>query len=96
LKFLLVRCALAGTGTTQMLWSHYGDKHKGICIGLEIGAEVDIKELRYVSDWQAVDVSPLMEAAARRETLQVSESAFQAAQETRHSNAGHEGEGMAL
>jgi hypothetical protein len=51
-----------------VLWSHYGDKHKGICLGLDIGAAVEVQEACYVETQQALNADALLAAAAQIET----------------------------
>ena len=51
-----------------MLWSHYGDKHQGICLGFDIGPSVEIQEARYVATQRALDAGTLVSAAAHVET----------------------------
>lgn len=36
-----------------LMWSHYGDKHKGICLGFDVADEV-IRKVRYVSEVEVV------------------------------------------
>jgi hypothetical protein len=38
-----------------MLWSHYADKHKGICLGLEITASAEVNEPLYVAHREQFD-----------------------------------------
>ena len=37
-----------------LLWSHYGDRHKGVCLGFETGANVEVLSLNYVETVQEV------------------------------------------
>jgi hypothetical protein len=43
-----------------MLWSHYGDKHKGMCLGLDLGPDVQIHEPIYVSSRQEFNTDLLI------------------------------------
>jgi DUF2971 family protein len=64
-----------------MLWSHYGDKHRGICLGLDISAAVDIQEPVYVESWEEVDADIFLSAVARgAKNLKPSDPEFQDAQ----------------
>jgi hypothetical protein len=38
-----------------MLWSHYADKHSGMCLGLRVGPNVQISKPRYVSNRKKFD-----------------------------------------
>ena len=64
-----------------MLWSHYGDKHRGICLGLDISAEVH--EPFYVANRQEfdTDLRVLLAAAPRRKGLTPSDPEFQACEQ---------------
>src|SRR2546429_474927 len=54
-----------------MLWSHYGDKHKGICLGLDISATVQISDPFYVASRQELDpdLRVLLAAAPKVKSL---------------------------
>jgi hypothetical protein len=39
-----------------LLWSHYADKHRGICLGFEIGSKVEVLDLNYVDTIQELSV----------------------------------------
>jgi hypothetical protein len=60
-----------------MLWSHYADKHKGICIGLDVkvGKNLELKEPHYVvkrPDFDA-DMSALLAVASQVNDLKPSD-----------------------
>lgn len=64
-----------------LLWSHYADKHKGICLGLDISATVDVQEPIYVEKWQEDDAGILLSAVACGvKNLKPSDPEFQNAQ----------------
>jgi|SRR6185437_509604 len=64
-----------------MLWSHYGDKHKGMCLGLDIGATVEIREPFYVENRQEYDANIFLSAASRGvKNLKPSDREFQDAE----------------
>lgn len=50
-----------------MLWSHYGDKHNGMCLGLNIGPAAQVSKPRYVKTRKRFDpqMRILLKAAAR-------------------------------
>jgi hypothetical protein len=31
----------------QLMWSHYGDQHHGVCIGYSVPADSQVHEVRY-------------------------------------------------
>jgi hypothetical protein len=63
-----------------MLWSHYGDKHKGICLGLDLHVDpAVVQEPRYVEAREALDAVALLAAAARIETPEA-DAAFREAE----------------
>ncbi len=39
--------SLAKRATCPLMWSHYGDQHKGICIGYSVPADVQLKAVSY-------------------------------------------------
>jgi|SRR5580704_11994810 hypothetical protein len=39
----------SGGWTDPILWAHYGDKHKGLCLGFEVAPNT-VTEVRYVDD----------------------------------------------
>jgi hypothetical protein len=51
-----------------VLWSHYADKHKGICLGFEIKDTVELEEVRYVESPEQIDADNVLVAAAGIET----------------------------
>ncbi len=38
---------LAGLADSPLMWSHYGDQHRGICIGYSVPARTTIHEVKY-------------------------------------------------
>jgi len=50
-----------------MLWSHYGDKHNGMCLGFNVGPNVQVSKPRYVTNRKTFDADMriLLRAAAR-------------------------------
>jgi hypothetical protein len=65
-----------------MLWSHYGDRHKGICLGLDISSAVELSEPRYVTSREEFDsdrdLEVLLAAAPHIRNLKPSDPQFQA------------------
>jgi len=49
-----------------VLWSHYADKHKGICLGFEVAAEIEIQEPNYVKCQERACVDPMFSEAATK------------------------------
>ena len=45
------------TWTNTLLWSHYADKHKGICLGFELPPSVPAYKPDYVSEPEAFDAA---------------------------------------
>src|SRR5271166_525163 len=41
-------CVSARPGVILMIWAHYSDKHKGLCLGFEIPSEVERAQTRKV------------------------------------------------
>ncbi len=39
-----------------MLWSHYGDKHRGICLGFDVPDEM-LEPIDYVESMELVDLN---------------------------------------
>ncbi len=66
--------------SNPVLWSHYGDKHKGICLGFNISAAVEVHDPLYVEDRSVLDPGILLDAAGQGEGLEESDPEFQASQ----------------
>jgi hypothetical protein len=49
-----------------LLWSHYADKHKGLCLGFEIGPKVEVLDLNYVDAVQQFSVDVFKKLTATR------------------------------
>jgi hypothetical protein len=62
-----------------MLWSHYGDKHKGICLGFDISAKVELRKPCYIANRQEFDedLRVLVAAASHWMSLKPSDKEFQ-------------------
>jgi hypothetical protein len=64
-----------------MLWSHYGDKHRGIWLGLDIisGPQVELLKPNYVASRKKfdADLRILLAAAPRWKSLKISDKEFQ-------------------
>jgi len=56
--------------TNPLLWSHYADKHKGICLGFEIAPDVELQQPEYVARQQQSDARILIKAVRTRETAE--------------------------
>ena len=41
---------LAGRATCPLMWSHYGDQHRGICIGYSVPARTTVHKVEYGGD----------------------------------------------
>ena len=41
---------LAGRATCPLMWSHYGDQHRGICIGYSVPARTTVRKVEYGGD----------------------------------------------
>jgi hypothetical protein len=67
--------------SNPMLWSHYADKHKGICLGFQISASDRVYEPRYVESRCELDSEAMLEAAAPGDYLKESDPRFKAAKE---------------
>lgn len=48
--------------TNPLLWSHYADKHHGICLGFEVD-ERGLQEVKYVNERQNLQIPPTIESA---------------------------------
>jgi hypothetical protein len=61
-----------------MLWSHYADKHKGICLGFDIGAKLELRKPDYVANRQEFDddLRVLLAAAPHSMSLKPSDKQF--------------------
>ncbi len=63
-----------------LLWSHYADKHRGICLGFDVSSTVEVHEPRYVENLSVLDHRYVLEAAAQQNTLAANDPLFQDAQ----------------
>jgi len=45
-----------------LMWSHYAEKHRGICLGFDVDTRV-LHQVRYVSDRPSLEVPPTLETA---------------------------------
>jgi hypothetical protein len=61
-----------------MLWSHYADRHKGICLGFDV--RVPVEEILYIDEPELRDDNILVAAAARARELSQEDDEFQAAE----------------
>jgi hypothetical protein len=46
-EFMGLLCFSANWGN-PVQWSHYADRHRGICLGFDVAASTDMKQVRYV------------------------------------------------
>lgn len=62
-----------------VLWSHYGDKHRGICLGFDIASTVEVQKPFYVANRVTLDRSLriLLNAAPHAKDLDASDAKFQ-------------------
>jgi hypothetical protein len=52
-------------GQNPVQWSHYGDHHRGICLGFEISPTAGIMKVRYVDERLRPDLSAMKEEGSR-------------------------------
>ncbi len=52
--------------SNPLLWSHYADKLRGLCLGFEISPKVELLDLHYVDSVKEVSVEGFKKLAARR------------------------------
>jgi hypothetical protein len=57
---------LSSEWNNGLLWSHYADKHRGLCLGFEISPKVEVLDLNYVKTVQEVSVEGFEKLAAVR------------------------------
>src|SRR4051794_14072701 len=42
--------------SSPVMWSHYADKHKGVCFGFDMRGDVPLREVEYVSAPEAIEI----------------------------------------
>ncbi|HXP86866.1 MAG TPA: DUF2971 domain-containing protein [Bryobacteraceae bacterium] len=47
---------LSNEWNNPLMWSHYAEKHTGLCLGFEIGPKVEVLDLHYVETVQELSV----------------------------------------
>lgn len=56
--------------TNPVLWGHYGDKHRGVCLGFnvvrDLAEEVLYENKRVVRDWEEAEQPDLLDAEVRK------------------------------
>src|SRR5438552_2914382 len=48
--------------SNPLLWSHYADKHKGICLGFELSPDAPVSDPTYVNSQQEAASNALIDA----------------------------------
>jgi DUF2971 family protein len=57
---------LSSERNNPLLWSHYADKHKGLCLGFEIGPDEELVRLDYVETRETASVEAFKQLASTR------------------------------
>jgi len=57
---------LSGTWKEPLLWSHYADRHRGMCLGFEINGEEKFRRVTYSADRPTLNFDGVNEADMQR------------------------------
>ncbi|TAM80880.1 MAG: DUF2971 domain-containing protein [Acidobacteria bacterium] len=66
--------------SNPVLWSHYADRHRGICLGFETGDTVEAHQPCYADSPLTLNSDALLDAVRRGRDLKESDQEFRAAQ----------------